>query len=45
MLIEMAFLGVKPNGVYARGTDGADSPRPRPAKVRRLGSEYRKQSA
>jgi hypothetical protein len=33
MLVDMKFLCVKPNGAYARLTDGADSPRPHPAKA------------
>ncbi len=32
-LVDMKFLCVKPNGAYARLTDGVDSPRPRPAKA------------
>lgn len=44
-LIDMKFLCVKPNGLYARVTDGADTPRPQPAKASRLDSEYRKQIA
>jgi DNA-binding GntR family transcriptional regulator len=44
-LVETRFLCVKPNGVYARVTDGAEIPRPQPAKVRRLRDDCRKQSA
>jgi hypothetical protein len=33
MLVDMKFLCVKPNGAYARLTDGADGPRPQPAKA------------
>jgi hypothetical protein len=33
MLVDMKFLCVKPNGAYARLTDGADSARPHPAKA------------
>ena len=33
MLVDMRFLCVKPNGVYARLTDGAESPRPHAAKA------------
>ena len=33
MLVDMKFLCVKPNGVYARLTDGAESPRPHAAKA------------
>ena len=33
MLVDMKFLCVKPNGVYARLTDGVDSPRPHVAKA------------
>ena len=32
-LVEAGFLCVKKDGTYARVTDGADSPRPRPAKA------------
>ena len=32
-LVDTRFLCVKANGTYARLTDGADSPRPRPAKA------------
>jgi hypothetical protein len=32
-LVETGFLCVKTDGTYARVTDGADSPRPRPAKA------------
>ena len=32
-LVETGFLCVKKDGTYARVTDGADSPRPRPAKA------------
>jgi hypothetical protein len=32
-LVEARFLRVNANGTYARLTDGADSPRPRPAKA------------
>jgi hypothetical protein len=32
-LIEMNFLCLKPDGAYARLTDGADHPRPHPAKA------------
>jgi hypothetical protein len=45
MLIDMNFLCLKPDGAYARVSDGADSPRPHPAKAGRLDSDYRKQSA
>jgi hypothetical protein len=31
MLVEMSFLCVKPDGSYARLSDGADHPRPHPA--------------
>jgi hypothetical protein len=44
MLVDMNFLCVKADGAYARLTDGADSPRPHPAKAT-LGNEYRKRSA
>jgi hypothetical protein len=33
MLVEMKFLCVKPDGAYARLTDGADHPRAHPAKA------------
>ena len=33
MLVETSFLCVKPTGAYARLSDGADSPRSRPAKA------------
>jgi hypothetical protein len=33
MLVDAKFLCVKPNGVYARLTDGAESPRPHAAKA------------
>jgi hypothetical protein len=33
MLVDMKFLCVKSNGAYARLTDGADNPRPQPAKA------------
>jgi hypothetical protein len=33
MLVEMKFLCVKPDGAYARLTDGADHPRAYPAKA------------
>ena len=33
MLVEMKFLCVKPDGGYARLTDGADLPRAQPAKA------------
>jgi hypothetical protein len=33
MLVDAKFLCVKPNGIYARLTDGADSPRPHAAKA------------
>jgi hypothetical protein len=32
-LVEMNFLCVKPDGAYARLTDGADHPHPHPAKA------------
>jgi hypothetical protein len=32
-LVEMNFLRVSPNGTYARVADGADYPRPQPAKA------------
>ena len=32
-LVEMKFLCVKPDGAYARLSDGADDPRPHPAKA------------
>jgi hypothetical protein len=32
-LVQEKFLCVKANGAYARVTDGADSPRPEPAKA------------
>src|SRR4249920_2243408 len=32
-LVEMRFLSLKPNGTYARMTDGPDDPRARPAKA------------
>ena len=32
-LVETGFWCVKRDGTYARVTDGADSPRPRPAKA------------
>jgi hypothetical protein len=32
-LVETRFLCVKPNGTYARLSDGADSPRQSPAKA------------
>lgn len=32
-LVDTKFLCVKPNGAYARLTDGADIPRPHPAKA------------
>src|SRR4029077_2542200 len=32
-LVEAGFLRVKKDGTYARVTDGADGPRPRPAKA------------
>jgi hypothetical protein len=32
-LVETRFLCVKPNGTYARLSDGADPPRPSPAKA------------
>ena len=32
-LVDMKFLCVRPNGAYARLTDGANSPRPHPAKA------------
>jgi len=32
-LVDARFLCVKPNGAYARLTDGANSPHPRPAKA------------
>jgi hypothetical protein len=35
MLVDAKFLCVKPNGTYARLTDGAHSPRPHPAKADR----------
>ena len=44
-LIDAKCLCVTPKGVYARATDGAGSPRPRPAKASRLDREYRKQIA
>ena len=31
-LIDTKFLCVKPNGTYARSSDGADTPRPNPVK-------------
>ena len=40
LLVDMKFLCVKPNGSYARVTDGADSPRVNPAKAH-LGPESR----
>ena len=33
MLVERKFLCVKPDGAYARLTDGADHPRTHPAKA------------
>jgi hypothetical protein len=33
MLVDMKFLCIKPNGTYARATDGADTPRVNPAKA------------
>jgi hypothetical protein len=33
VLVDTSFLCVKPNGAYARLTDGADIPRPHPAKA------------
>jgi hypothetical protein len=33
MLVEVKFLCIKPNGAYSRLTDGADSPRPHPARA------------
>jgi len=32
-LVESHFLCLKPDGAYARATDGADRPRPHPAKA------------
>jgi hypothetical protein len=32
-LVDASFLCVKPNGAYARRTDGADIARPHPAKA------------
>lgn len=32
-LVDMKFLCVRPNGVYARLTDGADNPRPDSSKA------------
>jgi hypothetical protein len=29
-LVETSFLSARPDGSYARATDGADGPRPRP---------------
>ena len=33
ILVEIKFLCIKPNGMYARVTDGADTPRLHPAKA------------
>jgi hypothetical protein len=40
MLVDTNFLCVKADGAYARLTDGADSPRPHPAKAD-LGTDKR----
>jgi hypothetical protein len=32
-LVELNFLCLKPDGAYARATDGADHPRPHPVKA------------
>ena len=32
-LVDVKFLCVKPDGTYARTSDGADTPRPNPAKA------------
>jgi len=41
MLVDTQFLCIKPNGAYARVTDGADHPHPRPTKATTLGNESR----
>ena len=33
VLVDTGFLCVKPNGAYARLSDGSDTPRPNPAKA------------
>ena len=45
MLVDMKFLCIKPNGTYARVTDGADTPRANPAKADlTIGSRFVKAS-
>jgi hypothetical protein len=43
-LVETKFLCVKPNGAYARLTDGADLPRPQPTRAD-LGTDKRSKRA
>ena len=44
MLVDTQFLCIKPNGAYARVTDGADHPRRRPAQATTLGTGFRQRS-